>query len=70
MRSLLVLLALLLSSPVLAQSALPPAPYADRQISDPALERKADIAAFLTGLEPLPDMPEPIDRRQQCKHGG
>ncbi len=41
MRSLLVLLALLLSSPVLAQSALPPAPYADRQISDPALERKA-----------------------------
>lgn len=41
MRSLLVPLALLLSSPVLAQSALPPAPYADRQISDPALERKA-----------------------------
>ena len=41
MRSLLVLLALILSSPVLAQSALPPAPYADRQISDPALERKA-----------------------------
>ena len=41
MRSLLILLALFLSSPVLAQSALPPAPYADRQISDPALERKA-----------------------------
>jgi cytochrome c-type biogenesis protein CcmH len=30
-----------LSTPLLAQSALPPAPYADRQISDPALERKA-----------------------------
>ena len=41
MRSLLILLALFLSSPVLAQSALPPAPYADLQISDPALERKA-----------------------------
>lgn len=41
MRGLLTLLALLLSSPVFAQSALPPAPYADRQIGDPALERKA-----------------------------
>jgi cytochrome c-type biogenesis protein CcmH len=41
MRRLLTLLALLFSSPVMAQSALPPAPYADRQISDPALERKA-----------------------------
>ncbi len=40
-RLLLTLLALLISSPVLAQSALPPAPYADRQIDDPALERKA-----------------------------
>ena len=41
MKWLLTLLALLMSSPVLAQSALPPAPYADRQIDDPALERKA-----------------------------
>ena len=41
MTRLLTLLALLMSSPVLAQSALPPAPYADRQIDDPALERKA-----------------------------
>lgn len=41
MRGLLILLALLLSSPLLAQSALPPAPYADRQIGDPAQERKA-----------------------------
>ena len=41
MRWLLTLLALLFSAPVLGQSALPPAPYADRQISDPVLERKA-----------------------------
>lgn len=41
MRALITLLALVLSAPALAQSALPPAPYADRQISDPALERKA-----------------------------
>lgn len=41
MTRLLALLALLMSSPLLAQSALPPAPYADRQIDDPALERKA-----------------------------
>ena len=41
MRRLITLLCLMLSAPVLAQSALPPAPYADRQISDPALERKA-----------------------------
>jgi len=41
MRMLLTLLALLLNAPVFAQSALPPAPYADRQIADPALEKKA-----------------------------
>ena len=41
MKVLIALIALLVSAPVLAQSALPPAPYADRQISDPALERKA-----------------------------
>ena len=41
MRMLIVLLALLLNAPALAQSALPAAPYADRQIEDPALERKA-----------------------------
>jgi cytochrome c-type biogenesis protein CcmH len=41
MRTLLAFLALILGTPILAQSALPPAPYADRQISDPVLERKA-----------------------------
>lgn len=41
MRVLLAFLLILASSPVLAQSALPPAPYADRQIDDPALEKKA-----------------------------
>lgn len=41
MRVLFALIALIFSAPVMAQSALPPAPYADRQISDPALERKA-----------------------------
>ena len=32
---------LMLAAPVQAQTALPPAPYADRQLDDPALERKA-----------------------------
>ncbi|AEG48495.1 cytochrome C biogenesis protein [Sphingobium chlorophenolicum L-1] len=41
MRMLIALLALMLSAPAFAQSALPPAPYADRQIEDPALEKKA-----------------------------
>lgn len=41
MKALLALLALIFSAPVWAQSALPPSPYADQQISDPALERKA-----------------------------
>ena len=41
MKALIAILALMFSLPALAQSALPPAPYADRQISDPALERKA-----------------------------
>ncbi|MBB6190099.1 cytochrome c-type biogenesis protein CcmH [Sphingobium wenxiniae] len=41
MRGLLAVMLLLASAPALAQSALPPAPYADRQIDDPALERKA-----------------------------
>ncbi len=40
MRPFLVL-ALLLAGPALAQTALPPAPYADRQLEDPALEAKA-----------------------------
>ncbi|KEQ53484.1 cytochrome c-type biogenesis protein [Sphingobium chlorophenolicum] len=46
MRMLIALLALMLGAPAFAQpafaqSALPPAPYADRQIDDPALEKKA-----------------------------
>ena len=41
MRALLLAIALFVSGPALAQSALPPAPYADRQIDDPALEKKA-----------------------------
>jgi cytochrome c-type biogenesis protein CcmH len=40
-RIAIALLALMLSAPVFAQSALPPAPYADRQIEDPGLEKKA-----------------------------
>lgn len=36
-----LLLTLLCAQPVTAQTALPPAPYADRQLDDPALERKA-----------------------------
>lgn len=41
MRALFFLIALLIAGPAMAQSALPPAPYADRQIEDPALEKKA-----------------------------
>lgn len=43
MRMLTVLIAILFSVPVpvMGQSALPPAPYANRQIGDPAQERKA-----------------------------
>ncbi len=38
---LLFLLALALASPAVPQTALPPAPYADRQLADPELEAKA-----------------------------
>ncbi|HEX7782718.1 MAG TPA: cytochrome c-type biogenesis protein [Sphingobium sp.] len=41
MTRLLVLILLLFAAPALAQTALPPAPYADRQLDDPALEAKA-----------------------------
>jgi len=41
MRGLLLFLACLVAQPALAQSALPPAPYADRQLDDPAQEKKA-----------------------------
>jgi cytochrome c-type biogenesis protein CcmH len=41
MRALLTLIALLMAAPVAAQTALPPAPYADRQLPDPAKERAA-----------------------------
>jgi cytochrome c-type biogenesis protein CcmH len=40
-RLLLALLAVLIATPVMAQTALPPAPYADRQLADPVLEKKA-----------------------------
>jgi cytochrome c-type biogenesis protein CcmH len=38
---LLALILLVFAAPALAQTALPPAPYADRQLDDPALEAKA-----------------------------
>ena len=41
MKGLLSLLLLMLAAPVQAQTALPPAPWADRQIPDAAQERKA-----------------------------
>ena len=41
MRGILALLLMLLTVPLAAQTALPPAPWADRQIADPALERSA-----------------------------
>ncbi len=41
MRLLLIVLALTLSVPVLADGTMPPAPYAYRQLDDPAQEAKA-----------------------------
>ncbi|MDX3908807.1 MAG: cytochrome c-type biogenesis protein CcmH [Sphingobium sp.] len=41
MRVVLAMVLLLMATPVLAQSALPPAPLADRQLDDPRLEAKA-----------------------------
>lgn len=41
MRALLALFAAILAVPLLAQSAVPPAPYAYRQLEDPALEAEA-----------------------------
>ncbi|SMQ73892.1 cytochrome c-type biogenesis protein CcmH [Altererythrobacter xiamenensis] len=41
MRALLALFAAILAVPLLAQSAVPPAPYAYRQLEDPAQEAEA-----------------------------
>lgn len=41
MRALLAMLAVLFAAPVLAQQTLPPAPYAYRQLDDPAQEAAA-----------------------------
>lgn len=41
MKRLLILLAVLLAAPVLADDSLPPAPYAYRQLENPQLEAKA-----------------------------
>jgi len=41
MRALLVLLTLLIAVPAVAQDSMPPAPYAYRQLDDPAQEAKA-----------------------------
>lgn len=41
MRYFLALLAALIALPVIAQDTMPPAPYAYRQLEDPALEAKA-----------------------------
>lgn len=40
-RALVLAFLALLASPALAQDSLPPAPYANRQLDDPALEAKA-----------------------------
>ena len=41
MRLIMAFLLALIATPLAAQTALPPAPYADRQLADPAQERKA-----------------------------
>jgi cytochrome c-type biogenesis protein CcmH len=43
MKLILALLCAMLAVPAAAQTALPPAPWADRQIPDPAQERKAKV---------------------------
>ncbi len=53
MRLLALLLAVLAASPVLAQDSLPPAPYAYRQLDDPAQEAKAQVRQRIAaGEEP------------------
>jgi len=46
MRLVFALCALLFAAPLVAQTALPPAPYADKQLDDPALEKKASDLMF------------------------
>lgn len=41
MRLIMAFLLVLIATPLAAQTALPPAPWADRQLADPAQERKA-----------------------------
>lgn len=41
MKALLALLLCLIASPIAAQTALPPAPWADRQLPDPVQEKRA-----------------------------
>ena len=41
MKRLLLLIALLLAGPIMAQDTMPPAPYAYQQLDDPALEARA-----------------------------
>ena len=41
MKLILAFLLALVATPLAAQTALPPAPWADRQLADPAQERKA-----------------------------
>ncbi|MBU1255088.1 cytochrome c-type biogenesis protein CcmH [Qipengyuania sp. DY56-A-20] len=51
-RSLLTLLVLCLGAPLLAQQSLPPAPFANRQLDDPAQEAVAlELMATLRCLE-------------------
>lgn len=40
-RALLLVLAMAFAAPVLAEGSMPPAPYAYRQLDDPAMEAKA-----------------------------
>jgi cytochrome c-type biogenesis protein CcmH/NrfF len=51
MRILLTLLALALATPLAAQDTMPPAPYANQQLADPAQE--AEAAALMATLRCL-----------------
>lgn len=51
MRLLLAMLALIMAAPLAAQDSMPPAPYANRQLEDPAQE--AEAAALMATLRCL-----------------
>jgi hypothetical protein len=65
-RRLLAILALVFALPLAAQDAVPPAPYANVQLADPAQALPQDQADADAAL---PQVPKPVDRRFRCADG-